>query len=487
MKRTKTGVLATLLIIVVMALTVLTAGCKSAATINLEKLVDVEFTGYNGYGKAEINGARFTEAVMDALYKNKILESDSFMGQLVAAEKHPEIIDATDVNSICSLDVTEGLSNGDKVVLTFNYDNDRYKDVGIRFKGSSVTLEVSGLEEVDAFDPFEGIVVEFDGYSGYGSAHIANNPSNGLNYYLDSAEGLKNGDSVKVAASIPGYMTLDEYAEKYGAIPESYGKDFPVEGLAEVEEFDAFEGLEINYEGYAPRAKAKLSSPSHRDLRFNAEPAENLKNGDKITVTISGYNTGWLSTSSDFSAYAKSNGKIPAEFTKEFVVSDLPEYVTSFDQITDEVWDKIMDELRDQKAARIDIETFVHNYPLFEGKPAYAIPNKYIKNFKFYKAYLITPKSSEVKLMNRLMILYSCDVEGYTPSPIEGYYSGGKNIVGAFYIDGLYKGADGEILIPSTEIEYTNAYKGEDWFVNEFISKYRANYVIEDMALNVIP
>ena len=85
------------------------------------------------------------------------------------------------------------------------------------------------------------------------------------------------------------------------------------------------------------------------------------------------------------------------------------------------------------------------------------------------------------------MILYSCDVEGYTPSFIEGYYSGGKNIVGAFYIDGLYKGADGEILIPSTEIEYTNAYKGEDWFINKFISKYRANYVIEDMPLNVIP
>ena len=56
-------------------------------------------------------------------------------------------MDATDASGLCKLDKTEGLSNGDKVVLTFTYDNEQFKDLGLRFKGSSVTIEVSGLEE----------------------------------------------------------------------------------------------------------------------------------------------------------------------------------------------------------------------------------------------------------------------------------------------------------------------------------------------------
>ena len=84
---------------------------------------------------------------------------------------------------------------------------------------------------------------------------------------------------------------------------------------------------------------------------------------------------------------------------------------------------------------------------------------------------------------NRLYIIYTCDIKGDTQpviQPVEG-------LVGAFYVDNLVKDIDGTVLISSMDINRTNANKGEDWFTNDYISGYRANYVIEEMELDVTP
>lgn len=58
-----------------------------------------------------------------------------------------------------------------------------------------------------------------------------------------------------------------------------------------------------------------------------------------------------------------------------------------------------------------------------------------------------------------------------------------KGIIGAFYINDLYIDSDGTILIPSDCINRTNADKGEDWFINYYISPYKADFTVEESDL----
>lgn len=327
-----------------------------------------------------------------------------------------------------------------------------------------------------AFDPFEGLRLGFDGYSGYGTARIEDRPSSGMEYALSASNELKNGDTVKVTASIPSYYTLDRFAETYGGVPSAYSREYTVSGLQEIETFDAFEGLTIKYEGYSPYAKAKIASKEYGDLVYKLDQNENLKNGDVITVTITGAYESWFSTGS-VSDFTKNTWKAPAELSKEYVVSELPEYITSFEQITEEAWEKLQTELWDHKASYIDHPA---GFGVTMGNfSAFYIPAENIVNFKFFKAYMLTPKAevSNPSFYNRLYVLYTCDVKWSKSSDENG-------LVGAFYIDDLFIDTDGTILIPTTEIKATDAKKGEDWFIGDFISRYRANYVISDMALN---
>ncbi len=119
-------------------------------------------------------------ALVKALKDNNIIDTESLFGLYAAAGAHPEINDLFDIGAKYSLDVEEGLTNGDKVTLTFVYNNDAYKNIGVRLKGKSITYTVEGLDEVEVFDPFDGLEISYRGYSSYGKASISKVPSSYL-------------------------------------------------------------------------------------------------------------------------------------------------------------------------------------------------------------------------------------------------------------------------------------------------------------------
>lgn len=184
--------------------------------INLNKYVEVEFQGYNSVGKASF-----------------VFDSESFKEdnlKYLNERINDFLSDAT-----FSLDKVKELSNNDIVKLTWDDKTDSIKEkYGVIIIADSKEFEVSGLEELEQFDPFDGVEIEFSGISPAGSALIIKTPEgNGLGYSLSEYKNnLKNGDSIEVIASLGGYSE-SEYAEAYGKLPTSMAKEFRVQGLTE--------------------------------------------------------------------------------------------------------------------------------------------------------------------------------------------------------------------------------------------------------------
>ena len=184
----------------------------------------------------------------------------------------------------------EGYNTCGKPVIGFNEDEFISKFVGD---------EPTSFEEILVWS------TEYDSYS------------SGISYSYSPKENLKNGDRVTVT-----FTVSDSISDKIKA----GSKEFIVSGLTEVETIDLFTDIDVKFEGVAGSAKALVVKKSDAELlqncNFVISPEFDLNGGDKVTVTIS--NTDEL---------AQKYQVVPAVNSKEYTVYDLPEYVTSADQI----------------------------------------------------------------------------------------------------------------------------------------------------------
>lgn len=107
-----------------------------------------------------------------------------------------------------------------------------------------------------------------------------------VNWDLDQMSKLSNGDVVHME-----WDCDDERAKADFGIQLSYeNQDFTVEGLNEPEAVDPFDGAHVSFEGISPYGRVQFegdrNAPYGRELVFNVEPRENLKNGDTVTVSL---------------------------------------------------------------------------------------------------------------------------------------------------------------------------------------------------------
>ena len=142
-----------LIAIVICVIAVIAVFIFNSNTINLEKLVTVEFYGYNTVGSASAH-----------------IDEDELYSQLEEKIGKSEQVQPGDyfycMNTIqLSIDNNDSFSNGDEGIVNIIYDNDDLKDYGIKFKGDSVKFTVEGLEDLYEFDPFEYVEVTFSGIS----------------------------------------------------------------------------------------------------------------------------------------------------------------------------------------------------------------------------------------------------------------------------------------------------------------------------------
>lgn len=208
------------------------------------------------------------------------------------------------------------LSNGDVVTVTFTVE-DVLKG---KIKTGSKEFVVEGLDEIEQIDVFNDLEVVYNGVSGYGTAKIVTNDER-YEFSIEPSKGLKNGDKITVTIE-----NSDELQEEYYLLITETARSYVVESLVEPTTVDIFADLELVFDGASGSAEASLRGMVEEgyvyEYDYDISPSYDIKNGDTVTVTIT-----------NPELLIEEQHIIPKETSKSFYVDNLPEYVSSAEQI----------------------------------------------------------------------------------------------------------------------------------------------------------
>lgn len=192
-------------------------------TVNLNDYLKVTYGRYDGGGVA------YTEIDWNSMkedFENKISYKRG-MAQTGGMTPIDIIMEYTNASIEGN---NEKLSNGDKVSYTWKVDKDAIaKLIKCKIKYSDGSKKVSGLKEMELFDPFENLKVTFSGVEPNGEADIEYNGDmlSEYDFSCDKTSGLKNGDKIKVSLTEDaGY-----YVDQYNKAPSVLEKEYKVKNL----------------------------------------------------------------------------------------------------------------------------------------------------------------------------------------------------------------------------------------------------------------
>lgn len=205
---------------------------------------------------------------------------------------------------------------------------------------------------------------------------------------LDKSSGLSNGDTVKYSFSFDEAEITDfiDCKLEYKDIEKE------VEGLKEPETFDPFEGVTVEFTGIAPGGRAEVKPSSSGALFYELDKKDNLSNGDTVTVKVT-------SLGGDINTYClETMGKIPSATEKTFTVEGLPKYVTSLDEIPEDLLNKMKKQAED---------VFESNAAKWEHEDRSEDAYRYmeLKDLKYVGEYLLVSKSGDNYSHNNILTL----------------------------------------------------------------------------------
>lgn len=230
-KKFPTKIVACVAVAAVVVIAAIFVFMNMKSKIDLNKYVNVKFQGVNGYGKA------VAEIDWDKLKKEdgSKIKLKSHSGTVKELMEDPVLILETCVN--IEFENNENLKNGDEVTYKFNiiggetalsfFDNE--------IKHEAKTIKVEGLKDVETIDIFKYVKLKYEGAnkSARASIEYTGPDSNIISRYLrvdyDSNHDLENGNKVKVEFTYPP----EDFATKYGKVPQEKEKLFVVENLPE--------------------------------------------------------------------------------------------------------------------------------------------------------------------------------------------------------------------------------------------------------------
>ena len=326
------------LMLLLIALAAALTACGGGKKIDASTLINVEFQGLNGEGKAVLTFDQ--DKLVETLSKEKAL-----------TERQLETLAAlgSDLQKDFSVSKREGLSNGDTVEITGGLGKDLLKDLGYGINNDTLKVTVEGLIDPLVLNAADYVTLNLDGFDGSGSAY-ANfdadafseavaarwaelypdrpedgylrgdafyNCAYGVQISLDKQDGFSNGDEVKGAISV-AYPEIEEC----GITLQGGDYSAVVSGLAEPESVDLASAVNISFEGIVPDVRVRYEIDY--DLPFvrytslyNMSSSEraHLYNGDEYTLEIT-YDPEEL----------RARGFIATNDTVTATVSGLPSY-----------------------------------------------------------------------------------------------------------------------------------------------------------------
>ena len=160
----------------------------------------------------------------------------------------------------------------------------------------------------------------------------------------DKTRNLSNGDVVTYTWDGVNEQTKKEAEEMFGVKIKCSDVTYKVSGLTAVNTFDAFDGVEVEFDGISPDGSATVNTlptaEAAKSLYYTLDEQYNLANGDTVTVTVH-------SNRDDFSDCIEKYGAIPAATEKTYTVEGLNEYVTDSDGLTDSVLVSLQNQAQD--------------------------------------------------------------------------------------------------------------------------------------------
>ena len=160
----------------------------------------------------------------------------------------------------------------------------------------------------------------------------------------DKTHNLSNGDVVTYTWDGVNEQTKKEAEELFGVKIKCSDVTYKVSGLTAVNTFDAFDGVEVEFNGISPDGSATVNTlptaEAAKGLYYTLDEQYNLANGDTVTVTVH-------SNRDDFSDCIEKYGAIPAATEKTYTVEGLNEYVTDSDGLTDSVLVSLQNQAED--------------------------------------------------------------------------------------------------------------------------------------------
>ena len=184
-------------------------------------------------------------------------------------------------------------------------------------------------------------------------------------------------------------MTFDwdvDAAKELGLKYIGKEKIFTVEGLKDPIELDPFTDLDVAFIGVAPNGEAAIvdarTDLDIKEYRYDVEPNTGLKNGDTVTMSI---------VNENLEEIALQQGYILLQTEKQFVVEGLSHYISSIQEIPDDM----MEKLKKQTEDVID-----------SAATAWVDGNK-ILNKEFIGNYLLVKKRAASTMMKIIVIVYT--------------------------------------------------------------------------------
>ena len=275
------------------------------------------------------------------------------------------------------LDKKDGLSNGDKITCTVDFDEDDLLEAKIKLENTEFEVEVEGLVEGVELDLFDGFAPKFSGQDESGEVEYDSvSPKfDFIEYYISdgSTWNLKNGDVLEFTANIrtsrlDDYTYIDEdnwnscyftyNGTTYIVKDMSPKKTFTVSGLTEPQKIDVFADIKFNTSGASPFLTISSVDDSDCDsviadnvnFYIDTGDSDSLKTGDTFKVKAYAY-------SGLKEAGFKPDGTPDEDgyYVKEFTVDDsYGHYVTA--EATQEDLDAINKMLEEQFAKLKDNE-----------------------------------------------------------------------------------------------------------------------------------
>ena len=295
---------------------------------------------------------------------------------------------------------------------TEKLEKDYGKQIATRFKKQMKNLkdDTYGLSSLTA-----------SLYDGYEADLFAETCANGS---ADKTKNLSNGDVVTYTWD----DNSKEAMEAFGVKVKYTDITYTVSGLASVNTFDAFDGVDVEFSGISPDGRATVNSlptaAEAQGLYYTLDENSALSNGDTVTLTVH-------SNRDDFSDCIDKYGAMPQATEKTFTVEGLNEYVTSADTLSDSVLVSLQNQAED----------------VFKSYAAQRFSNgQTFKGMTYLGNYILTPKNKDSwGDKDRIVLAYQVTVHHDYTSELNTTYDADDSFFWYITFNNVSKDANGNI------------------------------------------